>query len=176
MKQSKVELAKSALVTCVASVFLLGVSMAALAGTPKDGDLPVPAGYQNWYKFVDTVEKPNGQIREIYINDVGIRANKGDAFPYGTVSVMEIYTSKKKADGSLAKDKLSKVFVMGKGAGWGQSLPADNMPNGEWVYSAYKADAKTPATNDFKACRSCHAPLQSTDYIARYDEHFEFKK
>lgn len=141
---------------------------------PKDGDIPVPADYQAWPKFVNTVEKSNGQIREIYINKIGMKANKGEAFPYGTITVMELYSSKKIGD-KLAKDKLSKVFVMAKGRGWGQNLPAGSQPNGEWVYSAYKADTKTPATNDFSTCRGCHTPLKSDDFVARYQEHFDFK-
>ncbi|MFW1678665.1 cytochrome P460 family protein [Pontibacter sp. JAM-7] len=149
-----------------------------------DGDLAVPTGYQSWAKFVPTVDKVKaGQVREIYINDVGMQANKGDNFPYGTTTVMEIYAAKKAADGSpqkdadgrLVKDKLAKIFVMSKGEGWGDMLPATTIKTGDWLYSAYQADASTPATQDFSGCRSCHTPLKLDDYVARYDEHFYHK-
>ena len=123
---------------------------------------------------MNTIEKPNGQIREIYINNIGMKADKGEVFPYGTVTVMELYSSKKIGD-KLTKDKLSKVFVMSKGRGWGQDLPAGSLPNGEWVYGAYKADGVTPATNDFSSCHGCHTPLKLDDFIARYSEHFDSK-
>ncbi len=146
-----------------------------------DGDLSVPAGYQSWAKFVPTVDKAKaGQIREIYINDTGMGANQGDPFPYGTTTVMEIYAAQKNtagelvkdAEGRLVKDKLAKIFVMSKGEGWGAMLPEGTVKTGDWLYSAYQADASTPATQDFSGCRGCHAPLGLDDYIARYDEHF----
>lgn len=146
-----------------------------------DGDVAVPAGYRSWARFVPTVDKPDGQIREIYINRQGLQAQRGEAFPSGTVSVMEIYAPRKNAagepirgtDGRLEKDRLAKIFVMAKGAGWGRALPSGTLSNGDWLYGAYLADATTPATNDFSGCRSCHAPLADKDYVARYDEHFD---
>ena len=64
---------------------------------------------------------------------------------------------------------------MEKGAGWGSKQPKGTINNGDWLYGAYLADAKTPATKDFTSCRSCHAPLGDKDYIFRYDEHFDAK-
>ncbi|MCB1866658.1 MAG: cytochrome P460 family protein [Chromatiales bacterium] len=150
-----------------------------------DGEITVPTGYAGWPKFVPTVDKDKaGQVREIYINDTGLKAKRGEAFPSGTVSVMEIYTARKDgsgnlqrdAEGRLVKDKLDKVFVMAKGAGWGQALRAGTVATGDWVYSAYQADGTTPATSDFSKCRGCHVPLASDDYIARYSEHFDTRK
>lgn len=147
----------------------------------KDGDITVPNNYRSWPKFVPTVDKAKtGQVREIYINKIGMSAKKGDNFPSGTVSIMEIYAGQKNSSGGWVKDsngklvkgKLSKVFVMEKGTGWGSKQPAGTINNGDWLYGAYLADAKTPATKDFKSCRSCHAPLANKDYIFRYDEHF----
>ena len=146
-----------------------------------DGDVAVPADYASWTKFVPTIDKPNGQVREIYINNRGMQATRGEAFPPGTISVMEIYASRKDArgnpatgdNGRLVKGELAKVFVMAKGDGWGQKLPAGTIDNGDWLYAAYEADAKTPATNDFSKCRECHAPMAGDDYIARYGEHFD---
>ncbi|MEB8433056.1 cytochrome P460 family protein [Cocleimonas sp. KMM 6892] len=148
----------------------------------NDGDIIVPANYRSWPKFVGTVDKmKTGQVREIYINKTGMKTQKGNAFPDGTVSIMEIYGAQKSPTGELLKDskgklikgKLSKVFVMEKGAGWGSKQAKGTINNGDWLYGAYLADAKTPATKDFTSCRSCHAPLADKDYIFRYDEHFD---
>ena len=73
-------------------------------------------------------------------------------------------------DGKLVKGDLAKVFVMGKGEGWGQDVP-DNLKNGAWVYSAFGPDGK-PLAEDFTKCRSCHLPLAQKDFVARYDEYF----
>jgi len=148
---------------------------------PMDGQIATPANYTAWPKFVQTVDKAAaGQVREIYINTMGTKMAKGDAFPNGTESVMEIYAAKMDKDGKpvmngngrLIKGDLKKVFVMKKGEGWGAAQPAGTLDNGDWVYAAYEADGKTPAKVDFNSCRGCHAPLKDADYIARYDEHF----
>lgn len=153
---------------------------AAMASAPMDGQIPVPSTYRSWVKFVPTVDKdPAGQVREIYINPVGLNTTRGMPFPAGTVSVMEIHAAKKTAGalqrdahGRLVKDGLAKIFVMAKGDGWGAAQPAGVVPNGDWVYGAWAADGTTPVKVDFNTCRGCHAPLAATDFIARYDEHF----
>ncbi len=148
----------------------------------KDGELAVPADYKSWPKFLSAVQRPDvKQVREIYINPVGAKAAKGGAFPDGTVSVMELYKAQeaadgtpiKGADGAMVKGALLKVFVMGKSAGWGESAPA-GLANGDWIYSAYLADAKTAAPDPIVACRACHLPLgNAKDFVHRYDEYFD---
>ena len=98
----------------------------------------------------------------------------GDEFPNGTISVMEIYKVRelahdnplKGADGKFVKGELSKFGVMGKGAGWGESVTPPELRNGDWVYSMYMADAKTKAPDDTDLLRACHLPLTDKDYIS----------
>lgn len=146
----------------------------------NDGELAVPADYKSWPKFLSEVQRPDAkQIREIWINPVGAKTKAGENFPHGTISVMELHGAKTNADGSvvtgpdgkLVKDKLLKVFVMGKGAGWGASAP-DTLKNGDWIYSAFMADGKTVAPDSVATCRACHLPLTSKDFVHRYDEYF----
>ena len=75
------------------------------------------------------------------------------------------------ADGKLIKGDLAKVFVLGKGEGWGQEVP-DNLKNGNWVFAAYGSDGKALA-EDFAKCRACHAARAVKDFEHRYDEYFE---
>ncbi len=145
---------------------------------PKDGELPYPAGYKSWPKFLTEVQKADAkQVRDLYVNPTGAMTKEGQAFPNGTVMVMELYkatmdgeTLKTGSDGKLVKGDLAKVFVMGKGEGWGQDVP-DNLKNGAWVYSAFGPDGK-PLAEDFTKCRACHAPLGQKDFVHRYDEYF----
>ena len=191
MKINKTSMTRTLAITTVAtlSAISIGCSSGIYKKEPmtvkKDGDISVPANYRSWPKFVGTVDKMKaGQVREIYINKAGMSTEKGNAFPSGSVSIMEIYTAQKSPAGGLLKDskgklikgKLSKVFVMEKGTGWGKKLAPGTINNGDWLYGAYLADAKTPATKEFTSCRSCHAPLADKDYIFRYDEHFDAYK
>lgn len=146
---------------------------------PKDGELVYPADYKTWPKFLSAVQRPDiKQVRELFINPVGARTTKGQMFPNGTVMVMELHKVKMNgdapesgADGRLVKGELAKVFVMTKGDGWGQDV-ADNLKNGNWVFSAFGPDGK-PIAEDFMKCRACHVPLAAKDFVHRSDEYFE---
>ncbi len=138
----------------------------------KDNEQAVPAGYKSWPKFLMNVQRGDAkQVRDIYINPIGARAQKGQPFANGTTMVMENYAAKPGADGKLAKGELLRVFVMGKGEGWGDSAP-QGLKNGDWVYAAYMADGVTRAPEPAAACRSCHLPLTQVDFVHRYDEYF----
>ena len=134
------------------STVLTGMFLVGCAQTPppapvvklKDGELPLAADYKSWPVFLKDVQRPDAkQVRDIYINTVGSKTAAGKPFPNGTVSVMELYKAKENADGTLSKGAdgklekgaLLKVFVMGKGEGWGESAPA-GMKNGDWKYSS----------------------------------------
>jgi len=175
---------KAAVVAAALLALAAGCSQMSAKPTAKvrDGELAVPADYRSWPKFLVDVQRPDAkQIRDIYINPVGSSIGAGEMFPNGTVSVMELYKAKespdgtlmKGADGKLVRGDLLKVFVMGKGAGWGDTVAKPELRNGDWVYGAYKADAKTPSGDDIAACRTCHLPIASKDFVHRYDEYFQ---
>ena len=103
-------------------------------------------------------------------------------FGNGTVLVMENYAARANPDGTLAtgpdgklvKGELLRVFVMGKGAGWGQATAAP-LRNGNWVYASYLANGQK-GPEDLATCRACHLPVANKDFVHRYDEHFAQKK
>lgn len=147
---------------------------------PKDGELAMPANYTAWPVFMAGIQKKEAkQIRDIYVNTVGTQTKAGDAFPNGTVFVMEIHSVKLNADGTpmldsvgnMSKDKLSKVFLMAKGAGWGESVPAA-LKNGDWIYTAFEGNG-TRGAADQSSCRACHLPLANKDYVFHYDAYFQ---
>jgi len=145
----------------------------------KDGELPVPADYKSWPKFLSAVQRPDAkQVREIYMNPTARNATAAGGFDNGTVFVMENYAAKARADGSLetgpdgklVKGDLLRVFVMGKNAGWGVDA-LEPLRNGNWVYAAWLPSGQK-APDDTNTCRACHLPLSSKDFVHRYDEHF----
>jgi hemoglobin len=155
-------------------------SMGAAGSAPKDGELQLPSDYKSWTKFLVNIDKEaNKQVRDIYINPTGAKNQAGKDFANGTMMAMELYKAKENPDGTLqktpegrlVKGNLAKVFLMGKGEGWGGGQP-DNLKNGAWVYSASSPDGKLLA-EDFTKCRACHAPLAMKDFVHRYDEYFE---
>lgn len=152
----------------------------AAAPAPKDGELAMPANYTAWPVFMAGIQKKEvKQIRDIYVNKTGAQTKAGEAFPNGTVFVMEIHSVKLNADGSpaldsdgnMSKDKLSKVFLMAKGKGWGASAPAE-LRNGDWIYTAFEGNG-TRGGADQSSCRACHLPLADKDYVFHYDAYFQ---
>lgn len=153
----------------------------ALPAAMADGAYALPAGYREWPIFLRGVERPDtGQVRDIYLNPVAARAQAGQAFPDGSVLVMDLYAARKAADGSLARDaggrlvrgELIKSFVMAKGPGWGAGVTPAALRTGDWVYSAWQPDATTPAPDPVAGCRGCHLPLAAQDFVPRADEYF----
>lgn len=163
----------------IASLLVVGCATVTAPRPLNDGELALPAAYTSWQKFLSAVQRPDAkQVREIYMNPAGASATAAGGFPNGTVFVMENYAAEANGDGSLAagpdgklvKGKLLRVFVMGKGQDWGQAVP-EPLRNGDWVYSSYLPDG-TRSPDDTNACRGCHLPAASKDYVQRYDEHF----
>ena len=148
-------------------------------GMPKDGELAFPSDYKSFPTFLKGIQKPNA-VRDLYINQTGAEAHKGEQFANGSILVMEIYNAPKGANGdfekdvqgNLSKDELAKVYVMQKGKGWGMHAPK-GLKNGDWIFSAFKPDGEKLDV-DYSTCRSCHMPLgDAKDYVHRYDEYFE---
>lgn len=166
---------KKLLATSAVALALAGCAAGGMFGpAPKDGELSMPAGYRGWPVFLAGIEKATGHVRDIYINPTGASATKGQAFPNGTVSVMEIYKAKNE-NGRFIKGDLDKVFVMAKGAGWGASVP-EGQKNGDWIYAAFDGATGAPAKVDYATCRGCHTPLADKDYIFHYDKYFDSRK
>lgn len=166
--------------TALAAAALLAACASSPAPTPmsaplQDGEVPVPANYRAWPKFLSEIQRADlKQVREIYVNPTGARAQAGQRFAHGTVFVMENYAAQqdgagqpmKGADGKLVKGSLLRVFVMSKGPGFGS---AAEVKNGEWAYAAYDA-ANNKTADNLGACRTCHAPLATSDFVFRTDE------
>lgn len=146
---------------------------------PKDGELPLPAAYASWPKFLSAVQRPDAkQVREIYMNPAARQATAAGGFANGTVFVMETYAARTRADGTLetgpdgrlVKGELQRIGVMGKGEGWGRDVP-EPLRNGSWVYSQWMPNGQK-APDDLNTCRACHLPVANKDFVHRYDEHF----
>ena len=168
---------------------LVALTLALAACTPmpaappvaplKDGELPVPANYRSWNKFLSAVQRPDAmQVREIYMNPAAATGTAAKGFPNGTVFVMENFAALKEADGTpkrgpdgkMVKGELLRIFVMGKNQGWGASAP-EGLKNGDWIYAPYLANGEKAADSTL-TCRACHLPLTDKDFVHRYDEFF----
>ena len=181
MNPSKFKPALFAIAATILAVGCTSMTPEPMAKKFKDSEMPVPADYRSWTKKFAEIQRPDvKQVREVWVNTAGAQAKGSATIPNGYVSVMEVWsagentdgTLSKGADGKLVKGKLLKIFVMGKGAGWGDSVTPVELRNGDWVYSAFLPDMKSAAPDSPATCRACHLPLKDKDFMPRFDEYF----
>ncbi len=159
--------------TLLASFIVIGCASTPGSNNLQDGaDVALPKNYESWPVFIKDIEKSNGEIRDIYVNQVGTKAKKGEAFANGSSFVMAIYKTKDDGYGGKQKGDLAKVFVMTKGKGNGSQAKINN---GDWAYGAYNAQGELIKDTNYDGCRGCHAPLADKDYIFHYDQYFDQK-
>jgi hypothetical protein len=119
-------------------------------------------------------------VRVIYANERAASAKAGEAYPYGSVFVMETWTTKKDeagnvlldAQGRYQRDQLTTIFVQRKEPGFGEAYGVQR--SGEWEYVAFRPDRSyaSPPQNT-NACASCHQDAGKTrDWSFRTDLFF----
>lgn len=155
----------------IAAAAILVGTLGAAAEQPR---MQFPEGYQTTfenYLSLDRVQNPD-QIIRLFANKAALEACKeGRELPDGSVLVGEVYAAKKDADGKVItsslgrriRDKLVAIAVMEKRKGWGDTLPAE-LRNGDWDFGLFSPAGK-PLDKDLNACRTCHAPLKSTQHL-----------
>jgi hypothetical protein len=123
-----------------------------------------PEDYQKKFKVLYVLDRPdNRQVRAIYGNDQAASAEPGQPFPYGSILVMETYTTRLDSSGNPALDEFGRyqrnalqgIFVARKERGFGEAY--QHVRNGEWEYVAYRPDKtylNAPQTTG--ACARCH--------------------
>ena len=166
---------KKVLMGLAAAAILAGcAAIGSFGPPPKDGELAMPSDYRTWPVYLSGIEKETGHVRDIYINPTGYAVKKGDSFPNGSVSVMEIYKATPGTDGKMVKGALEKVFMMAKGKDWGTGAP-EGLRTGDWVYASFEPNGQ-PAKADYTSCRACHVPLADKDFLFHYDRYFELRE
>jgi cytochrome P460 len=151
---------------------------------PSVDHVGFPADYTRNMNVLYTYDRPdNKQVRTVYANSpvFSVDANNQDAYPYGSILVMETWRSLQDSAGNPILDDRGRfqkdpaasptLFVMRKEKGFG----ADYGPNrnGEWEYVAYHPDGtfQTTPSNSF-SCAICHLQADHPkDYVFRVGIH-----
>ncbi|MEM7431012.1 MAG: cytochrome P460 family protein [Pseudomonadota bacterium] len=161
--------------------FILGtvlISLASLAPAVADDRVELPDDYRDSfvkYLSLDRVQNHDQFIR-LFADPVAMQGTDDSGqLADGSRLVAEVYSVVKDDDGQVVesalgrriKDQLILIAVMEKNQGWGQtSESAINV--GDWDFGAFKPDG-TVAGKNLDACRACHAPLTSTDFLFSID-------
>jgi plastocyanin len=144
---------------------------------PKEDRVGYPENYQSAFKPFYTYERlDNKQVRQIYANDRAADVKPGEAYPYGSILVMETWRTRqdaqgnpeKDAQGRWVKDALAGVFVMRKEPGFG--VEYQHLRTGEWEYVAFRPDKTVQtAPSGTHTCALCHqgAGEKPNDWVFR---------
>jgi hypothetical protein len=158
------------------AIVLLAVVCTVSAGVAeeKEARIAFPSAYNTTFKnylSLDRVQNPD-QIIRLFANDVALEAGSaGKELPNGSILVGEVYAALKDADGKVitssldrrVRDKMVAIAVMEKRQGWGDAFPPE-LRNGDWDFGIFSPDGKR-LDKDLNACRSCHAPLTTTQHL-----------
>lgn len=156
-QKSAVGLASAAWLVLAGGTTLLSTAVLAEANRVTFPDLDKLIHYS-------TVRRGNAVEHMLTTREAIDAAKKGQPIPNGTHFVLVDHR-----DG-----KLSRYFVMQKGAGWGQDYDARRRSD-DWQFQWFLTDQKSinPSENTAR-CQSCHAPRRDTEFLFTFDELRDF--
>ena len=163
-------------------ILVLGLAMLGLVTGRAQAEqerIPFPQDYASKltnYLSLDRTQNPDQIIRLFAPPEAIAAAKAGQELPYGTVLVAEIYKALKDKDGKVVvsplgrrvRDGMAAVAVMQKGEGFGKTIP-EELRNGDWDFAIFSPAGKRLVDKDLDACRKCHAPLKSSQYLFSLD-------
>lgn len=155
----------------VVSLACLLVAVCVYAGGDPDY-VAFPEGYDASFTNYATLNRVGTElVAKMYANDVAISSYKQEPkAASGSILIMEIYKSKKDADGKALVgddgvyviDQLAAVAVMERRDNWDAAYPAEHRV-GNWGFALYNPDG-TPKANELQ-CVVCHTPLAHQDFM-----------
>jgi len=142
-----------------------------------------PQDYEKNFKQYATMNRANQtQVAKLYANEIAVNSfTKDSKSGPGSVVVMEIYNTKKDADGKpvvgkdglFEIDSLAAVGVMQNRVDWDVSFSKEDR-TGNWGYAVFNPDGSAKS-NDLN-CVQCHTPLKAQDHMFTYQKLVEFVK
>lgn len=166
----------------VAGPFTAPALAADLPPAPREDRVGFPASYQEEFKHFYRFDRVDMRsVVHVCANDVAAQVQEGEAYPHGSVLLMENWSPLTDADDNLVYDSegrlirsvLNTVGVMRKGPGFGEEY--GNARSGEWEYVTYFPDGSVQTPPEGTAsCASCHAvgATAERDFVFRTNVRF----
>lgn len=161
---------------------LLAIPLYVQAGGNPD-HVKFPQGYEKNFKQYATMNRANQtQVAKLYANEAAVDSfAKDKKSGPGSIVVMEIYNTKKDADGKPVAgkdglfeiDSLAAVGVMENKDNWDASFSKEDRTE-NWGFAVFNPNG-TAKSNDLN-CVQCHTPLKTQDYLFTYQKLVEFVK
>lgn len=140
----------------------------------------LPENYRAEYVHYATVERPDGTVRDIYINPASVDSLRaGYELPKNTTIVIEAFFAQRGSDGEIISDDsghyvretpLEMIHVAQKREDWAESDFVSNARNGDWNYGSFDYTTGERFEESINACFNCHNPMQNTDFVYTYSD------
>jgi|GEM_PF-1412429 len=140
----------------------------------------LPENYRTDYIHYATVERPDGIVRDIYINpESAANMRAGYAIPQDTTIVIEAFFAQRSSDGDIITDDaghyvrdtpLEMIHVAQKRGDWAESDFVSNARNGDWNYGTFDYASSEHFEESVITCFTCHSPTQNTDFVYTYPD------
>lgn len=171
----------------IALVSLLILPLAALmvAGTApsaieeQSAGVQYPHNYRTTFALYATVQRPDGTIRDLYINAIGLEAVRARrVLPAKTVIVIEAYNALKQADGTYVTDAggryvkgepLPSLHVREKRTDWKAADFTSGSRSGGWNFGSFDSTSGASYDESLNICFLCHNTAPR-DFIYSYPQ------
>lgn len=151
----------------IALVFASNRSAESAAPTdyPDYSNVKYPQGYRTAFHIYATVQRPDGTIRDIYINDVGVQGLRTGGIPSGTIIAIEGFNALVEENGKYVTDELGRyvkgsalpmIHVREKRANWAPTDFVSNARNGLWNSASFDFQSGELFEESLSACFHCH--------------------
>lgn len=148
--------------------------------TPRYSGVKLPPNYRADYVRYATIQRPDGTIRDIYINADALTEMKNSyLIPDDTTIVIDGYNAQKNTNGAYITDNdghyirgepLEMVHVRQKRSDW---LPSDFVSearNGDWNYGSFDIKTGAPYDESITACFNCHHASEQPEFLYSYTQ------
>ncbi len=151
----------------VLAAWVASADLAPPAPTPRATvGVTYPRNYRQEFTQYATIQRPDGTIRDVYMNEVGISAIRSyHVLPFGTVIAIEGFDALKNAQGEYVTDAsghyvkgelLPFVHVREKRVDWSGADFTSSARNGGWNFGSFDVQTGAIHNESLNACFLCH--------------------
>lgn len=144
-----------------------------------DSAVPYPANFPDDFSHYLTVDRPDGTVRDIYINaDAVAELRQGRPLPQNTVIVVDGFHAAIDAEGQPVLEDgryvkaapLAMLHVAHRRANWADSDFPSIARNGQWNFGSFDVETGERFDEDLVACFNCHQTMADTDFLYSTDD------
>ncbi len=166
-------------------LFALLPLLASRTEKPAPVTLALPAGFPAGFTQYATVQRPDGTLRDLYINSAALSSYIGGyTLPNGSILVIAAYNAERTTDGAWLTDTdgryqrgeaFGALHLRAKRPDWPDSTFADDTRNGDWNYGSFTT-AGEAYPEPLTLCFQCHSTAETPDFTYSFSLLAKYKR